>query len=416
MPPDSPQPRHPLLSGKRIALCVTGSIAAYKAAVLARLLVKEGAQVSVVMSDSARELIGPATFSGITGDKVYTNMFETGGELHVELAKSCQAAIVFPATADSLARFAQGRANDLIAALLLCMTAPVLVAPAMHPAMWHHPATQRNVATLRSDGRVILVGPVAGEVASGDHGMGRMVEPETMLHAVRAALSKKDLQGRRLLITSGPTVEDIDPVRFITNRSTGKMGFALAERAAWRGAQVTLISGPSSLPTPEGVTRVDVRSASELQAQMAAALGPDLGGMDALLMAAAVADHRPQATHATKLKRQEEGLRLDLVANPDLLAEIGKKRQENRQKNRPVLVGFAVETGPDDEIEALAKEKLIRKGLDLIVANPGAEALGRDDNRAQLISGSRSERLPRLHKADLADRILDELVRLLAPT
>jgi phosphopantothenoylcysteine decarboxylase/phosphopantothenate--cysteine ligase len=410
--PDTPQPRHPLLSGKRVALCVTGSIAAYKAAALARLLVKEGASVTVVMSDSARELIGPATFSGITGDKVYTNMFETGGELHVELAKSCQAVIVFPATADSLARFAQGRANDLIAALLLCSNAPVLIAPAMHPTMWHHPATQRNVATLQTDGRATLVGPAEGPVASGDQGMGRMVEPETMLHAVRAALSKKDLQGRRLLITSGPTVEDIDPVRFITNRSTGKMGFALAERAAWRGAQVTLISGPSALATPDGVKRIDVRSAVELQAQLAGALGPDLGGTDALLMAAAVADHRPKQTHQTKVKRVEGDLQLDLVANPDLLAEIGNKRK----KNRPVLVGFAVETGPDDEIEALAKEKLIRKGLDLIVANPGAEALGREDNRAQLISSSRSERLPRLHKSDLADRILDELVRLLAPT
>lgn len=409
---DSPQSRHPLLSGKRVALCVTGSIAAYKAAALARLLVKEGAQVTVVMSDSARELIGPATFSGITGGKVYTNMFETGGELHVELARNCQAVMVYPATADSLARFAQGRANDLIAALLLCSNAPVLIAPAMHPAMWRHPATQRNVATLQTDGRATLIGPVEGEVASGDTGMGRMVEPETMLHAVRAALSKKDLQGRRVLITSGPTVEDIDPVRFITNRSTGKMGFALAERAAWRGAQVTLISGPSSLPTPDGVRRVDIRGATELQAQMAKAMGPDLHGVDALLMAAAVADHRPQETHATKLKRVEAGLQLDLVANPDLLAEVGKKRQ----KGGPVLVGFAVETGPDDEIEALAKEKLLRKGLDLIVANPGAEALGRDDNRAQLISGSRSERLPRLHKSDLADRILDELVRLLTPT
>jgi phosphopantothenoylcysteine decarboxylase/phosphopantothenate--cysteine ligase len=411
-PPDSPQPRHPLLSGKRVALCVTGSIAAYKAAALARLLVKEGAQVTVVMSESARELIGPATFSGITGDKVYSNMFETGGELHVELARSCQAVIVFPATADSLARFAQGRANDLIAALLLCTTAPVLIAPAMHPAMWHHPATQRNVATLQTDGRATLVGPVDGEVASGDTGMGRMAEPETMLHAVRAALTKKDLQGRRVLITSGPTVEDIDPVRFITNRSTGKMGFALAERAAWRGAQVTLISGPSVLATPQGVRRVDIRSATELQTQMAQVLGPDLQGVDALLMAAAVADHRPQKTHETKLKRLEGGLQLDLVANPDLLAEVGSKRQK---KNHPVLVGFAVETGPDDEIETLAKEKLIRKGLDLIVANPGAEALGRDDNRAQLISTSRSERLPRLHKSDLADRILDELVRLLTP-
>ncbi|HEX2880797.1 MAG TPA: bifunctional phosphopantothenoylcysteine decarboxylase/phosphopantothenate--cysteine ligase CoaBC [Polyangiaceae bacterium] len=410
-PPDSPLARHPLLSGKRVALCVTGSIAAYKAAALARLLVKEGAQVTVLMSDSARELVGPATFSGITGDKVYGNMFETGGELHVELARSCQAVIVFPATADSLARFAQGRANDLIAALLLCTNAPVLIAPAMHPAMWHHPATQRNVATLQTDGRATLVGPVEGEVASGDTGMGRMVEPDTMLHAVRAALTKKDLQGRRLLITSGPTVEDIDPVRFITNRSTGKMGFALAERAAWRGAQVTLISGPSGLATPDGVRRLDIRSATELQAQMAGVLGSDLQGVDALLMAAAVADHRPQKTHETKLKRVEAGLQLDLVANPDLLAEIGKKRQ----KNHPVLVGFAVETGPDDEIEALAKEKLIRKGLDLIVANPGAEALGREDNRAQLISTSRSERLPRLHKSDLADRILDELVRLLTP-
>lgn len=417
MTPPTPDPkaaRRPLLAGKRLTLCVTGSIAAYKAVLLTRLLVKEGAHVTVALSRSARELVGAATFSGITANPVHCDMFHPAqgavhaGELHVDLARESDAVLVFPATADSLARFAQGRADDLIAALVLCCTKPTLLAPAMHPDMWAHPATGRNVRTLQQDGRVQLLGPVSGEVASGDSGMGRMIEPEEMLDAVASALSEKDLAGRRLIVTAGPTVEDVDPVRFISNRSSGKMGFALAQRATWRGALVTLIAGPVTLATPPGVCRIDVRSTEDLQRALDEALGPDLSGADALVMAAAVADYRPSKTFTTKQKRLESSIKLDLDANPDLLATIGARRNGGR----PVLVGFAVETGSDDEIAISAKDKLQKKHLDLVVANPGAEALGRDDNRAQLISTTKSERLTRLHKSDLAERILDELVRL----
>jgi phosphopantothenoylcysteine decarboxylase/phosphopantothenate--cysteine ligase len=399
-----------LLNGRNIALCVTGSIAAYKAALLARLLVGEGAVVSVVMTQSAEQLIGPATFGGITNRAVHSQLFTGVGEPHVELAQQSDLVVVFPATADSLARFAQGRANDLVTALVLSATCPVLVAPAMHPSMWSHPATQRNVRTLATDGRVQLIGPVDGEVASGERGMGRMVEAETMLSAIKAALAPKDLKHKRLVITAGPTFEDIDPVRFIANRSTGKMGFALAERAVWRGALVTLISGPTALPTPTGACRTDVRSAEEMRTHLWGALHEDLQGADALLMAAAVADHRPRTQSPTKLKRSGGATALELTANPDLLAEVGNRRKGRR----PALIGFAVETGTDEEVARWASEKLAYKKVDLVVANPGAEALGRDDNRAQLISNGGSERLQRLNKSDLADRILDELVRLLA--
>lgn len=393
------------LAGRRLVLGVTGSIAAYKAAVLARLLVKEGAAVRVVMTASASKFVGESTFAGVTGAPVETDMFDprTGGERHVALASDAELIVVAPATADLLARLASGRADDLLAATVLCARSPVLVAPAMHPSMWSHPATERNVATLRADARVGFVGPVDGEVASGESGYGRMAEPDEILNAIVSKFASGDLAGLHLVVSAGPTLEDIDPVRFIGNRSSGKMGFALAERAAARGARVTLVAGPVTLPTPPSVQRVDVRSALDMQRALSEALED---GCDALLMAAAVGDYRPPQMLAKKMKRQERrALSIPLVENPDILAETGAARRGRF----PLLVGFAVETGKDAEIVSYARRKLREKKVDLVVANHAAESMGREDNRVLVVEADRVEEIPVLPKRAVADRILDRL-------
>jgi len=384
---------------------VTGSIAAYKAVLLLRLLMKDGATVDVVLSRSAEQFVGGPTFSGLTGRPVLREMFEptAAGELHVDLAARSDLIVIAPATADVLARLASGRADDLTSATALCSRAPVLVVPAMHPRMWEHPATQRNLATLAADGRVELVGPVYGEVASGERGIGRMAEPEEVLAATRARFAPRDLAGRHVVVTAGPTIEDIDPVRFVGNRSSGKMGFALAERASARGARVTLVSGPVTLPTPHGVTRIDVRSAVAMRGAVWQALNPDLKHADVLVMAAAVGDYRPAETHATKLKRDSKNLSIELVQNPDILAEVGHARQGSH----PILVGFAVEADSDERVLEYAKKKLRTKRVDLIVANHADDSFGRDTNRARFVSSQDCEALGELSKADLADRIVD---------
>jgi phosphopantothenoylcysteine decarboxylase/phosphopantothenate--cysteine ligase len=414
--PQASRPEHTLpgipserggIAGKRVTLCVTGSVAAYKAVLLVRLLVAEKVRVSVVLSHSAREFVGPATFSGLTGEPVYGDPFDPalGGEPHVALAKASDLVLVVPATADLLARAAGGRADDFVGALLLCATCPVLVAPAMHPSMWSHPATQRNVQTLLSDQRVDLLGPVAGEVASGDTGVGRMLEPEAILARIVAELGGRSLSGRRVVVTAGPTEEDIDPVRFVGNRSSGKMGFAIAERAARRGASVTLIAGPVALATPHGVVRHDVRSAAEMRVALWNVLKPDLSGADALVMAAAVADYRPAEASQHKLRRGSSALKLELVPNPDLLAEVGRARKGTR----PVLVGFAL--GTDDEERAIttARAKLVEKRVDLVVANHADESIGKDDIRALLVGARTCEPIERTDKRTAAELILDRL-------
>jgi phosphopantothenoylcysteine decarboxylase/phosphopantothenate--cysteine ligase len=395
------------LSGRTVALCVTGSVAAYKAAILARLLVKAGAKVLPVMTASAARFVGPVTLAGITGEAVATDMWDASvpGELHVRIAERADLVAIVPATADFLARLATGRADDLVAAVALCARAPVLAAPAMHPRMWHHPATRRNVATLAGDRRVTLVGPVHGEVASGDQGMGRMAEPEDIAEALAALLpvpaSSEDLSGLHITVTAGPTVEDIDPVRFLGNRSTGKMGFAIAARAALRGARVTLVAGPVSLETPTGVHRVDVRSAMSMRAALWEATGPDLSKTDAVIMAAAVADHRPAVTSETKVKKGDAGS-IELVRNPDLIAELGAARKGPH----PVLVAFAVETGGADALEAYARKKLEDKRVDFVVANQASDSFGRDDNHVTLVAPSGAERLEVMTKVSVADAIL----------
>jgi phosphopantothenoylcysteine decarboxylase/phosphopantothenate--cysteine ligase len=399
------------LAGRTIALAVTGSIAAYKSVEVARLLVKAGAAVIPMMSASAARFIGPVTLSGICGRAVASDMWDPGfsGEMHVAIAAEADAIAIVPATADLLARLAGGRADDLVSALALCARdVPVLAAPAMHPRMWAHPATQANVAELARQGRVKLVGPVDGPVASGESGLGRMSEPEAIAAAIEKALvTKRDLEGVRLVVTAGPTLEDLDPVRFLGNRSSGKMGFAIAERAVARGAKVTLIAGPVSLATPHGVTRVDVRGALDMQRALGKALGADLSKADVLVMAAAVADHRPREKSPTKLKKGDgEGASIALVRNPDLLAEIGAKRG---RKKRPVLVGFALETKTGDDLIAYARGKLASKKCDLVVANEAHEALGTDENRATLVTAADAEVGWVLPKSALADVILDRV-------
>jgi len=406
-PPAPPDPRRGRLTGKRITLAVAGSIAAYKAVLVARLLVSEGAEVRTLFTRSAGNFVGAATFAGITGHPVRSDMFDDGvaGELHVDIARQTDLLLVVPATADLLARLASGRADDLVTATALCATCPVLIAPAMHPAMWGHPATQRNVATLTGDGRVERVGPVYGEVASGETGIGRMSEPEEILAAVLVTLAAHDLRGRHVVVTAGPTVEDIDPVRFISNRSSGKMGFALAERAAARGARVTLVSGPVALRTPFGVTRVDVRSAVAMRGAVWQALGPELAAADALIMAAAVGDYRPQETRATKLKRSRNVSTLALEQNPDILAEVGAARASKR----PVLIGFAVEADSEEKVIEYARGKLRAKKVDVVVANHADDSLGKDDNRVSLVTSHGVDALGRAAKHEVADRILDFL-------
>ncbi len=388
-----------------VVLGVTGSIAAYQAAIVARLLVKAGVRVLPVMTDAALKMLGEATLAGITGERVRCDMFEAGvaGELHVELAEQADAIVVVPATAELLASLAEGRASDLLRATVLSSKGPVLVAPAMHPRMWQHPATRRNVARIVEDGGE-LVGPVHGEVASGDVGDGRMAEPEAIAKAVLARLAPRDLEGLRLVVSAGPTVEDLDPARFLSNRSSGKMGYAIAERASARGAACILVSGPVHLEPPRGVACVRVRSALEMRQALWDALGSDLGQADALVMAAAVADYRPHAPSAGKLKRRGP-LRLELVPNPDLLAEIGAARRGRS----PMLVGFALETVSDDALVRAAREKLEKKRVDLVVANHAAEAFDGDENRITLVTAFKVEPLERASKRTLADLLLDRI-------
>ena len=424
---------------RKVALAVCGSIAAYKAVVVARELVGHGVQVTPVMTESATHFVGPLTLSGICGRGVVRDMFDPGysGEVHVDLGQSVDLVLIAPATADMLARLASGRADDIVTALALSAKCPVLVAPAMHARMWHHPATQRNVATLRADGRVKLVGPVEGPLASGESGMGRLAEPDdivtealmlltesrlaasgaaptvaakSMAPAAPTVATKRDLTGFRVVVTAGPTVEDLDPVRFLSNRSSGRMGFAVAERAAQRGARVTLVTGPVELATPAGVERVDVRGAREMKGALDTALGPGLGGADALVMSAAVADYAPREQYAHKMKKAGDSATIELVKNPDLLADIGAARTSPK----PVLVGFAVETAEPDILVAYAQKKLREKKVDLMVANLAADSFARDTNRATFVTESAAEALPVMSKNDLADQILDRVRSLFA--
>ena len=386
--------------GRTVALCVAGGIAAYKAVIVARLLIAAGARVLPVMTTSGARFVGRVTLSGICGEGVVDDMWDAkfAGEAHVAIAERADVIAIVPATADLLARLAHGRADDLVAALCLVARSPIIAAPAMHPRMWRNPATQRNVAAL--DPRIQLVGPVHGAVANGDVGLGRMSEPEAIVDAILgalSALSHSDLTGRHVVVTAGPTVEDLDPVRFIGNRSTGRMGFAVAVAAAARGARVTLICGPVSLPTPFGATRVDVRSAL----QMGAAIDAAMVDADALIMAAAVSDYRPRDVATDKTKKSGDTMTIELVKNPDLLAAVGARRGDRKH---PVLVGFAVETR---DLVEYARKKRAEKRVDLIVGNLAEHGFGGDDDQVILVG--EDERPMHGSKRAIADAILDEV-------
>ena len=414
---NSPQVYDGPLVRKRITVCVTGSIAAYKAVLVVRALVRAGAVVQPVMTRSARHFVGAATLAGLTGRPVHDDMFGVPGEAHVTLGRDSDYILVVPATADVLARLANGHADDLVTATLLCSRCPVLIAPAMHPRMWEHPATQRNARRLREMPGWQLLGPVQGEVASGETGWGRLLEPEQIVAALEALAAAEGavpsrslpLAGRHVVVTAGPTVEDLDPVRFITNRSSGKMGFSIAGSAIRHGARVTLIAGPVTLATPPGVERVDVRSALDMQAALARVLGERLAGADALVMCAAVSDYRPRAVAASKLKRSAADIAIELVPNPDLLAEIGRRRTGTR----PYLLGFAVETLHGAALEQAARLKLANKRVDAVVANEAADALGTDDTRALIVSPDAALPLSG-PKASVADQIVEYLASRLA--
>lgn len=404
------------LEGKTIALAVTGSIAAYKAVEVARLCLKAGAKVVPLMTTSAQRFVGAVTLAGITGEPVATDMWDPAfpGEMHVTIAARADVLVIVPATADLLARLAQGRADDLITATALCARGPVLAAPAMHPRMWMHPATQKNVVELARQGRVRLIGPVEGPVASGESGMGRMAEPAAIVSAIAAALRGRalDLAGKRIVVTAGPTHEAIDPVRYLGNRSSGRMGFAIAAAAAARGAEVTLVAGPVALATPRGVKRIDVESAAQMQRALDDVMGIDLANVDALVMAAAVADFRAAQASATKLKKAagESASSIALTKNPDLLAAVGARRTGAR----PVLVGFALETGDDAAVLAYARAKLDAKKVDVVVANAAHESLGQTTNRVALVTKDGTKGAPEAFSAgakdELAGRILDAIV------
>ncbi len=402
--PMPPVPDSRALANRRIVLCVTGSIAAYKACELTRLLVKQGASVRVVMTHSATQFVGTATFSAITQQPVLIEMFGNTavGESHVTLSAAADLVVMAPATADLLARLAQGRADDLVTATALCSRCPLLIAPAMHPAMWSHPATQRNVQQLLADGRARFIGPVEGEVASGDVGFGRFAAPDCIFDAVVATLSPQDLAGKHVVVTAGPTIEDLDPVRFLSNRSSGKMGYAIAREARLRGARVTLISGPVDLPCPQNVTRISVRSALEMKRAVWQSLGEALDQADVLVMAAAVGDFRFSVIHADKLKRAATVTLPPLAQNPDIVAEVGAARRGAL----PLLVGFALETDAE-HLVALARHKLSTKHVDAVVANLAHESLGLDSNQVTIVTAANCEQLLALPKREVAARVLD---------
>jgi phosphopantothenoylcysteine decarboxylase/phosphopantothenate--cysteine ligase len=390
------------LQGKRIVLGVSGGIAAFKGVALLRELRARGAEVRVILSANAARFVGPITFTGLTGRPPVIDLWDPSyaGEVHVELSAWADALVVAPATANLLARAAAGIADDALTATLSCMATPVLYAPAMHQRMWRARATQRAIEQLARDG-AHLVGPVHGALASGEQGMGRMSEPGEIADALARLLGPGDLTGLSVLVSAGPTVEDIDPVRFLSNRSSGQMGYAIAARACARGARVTLVSGPVSLPAPPGCELVSVRSARDMHAAMTSR-SPSV---DAVVMTAAVADYRPLASAEHKLKKSAK-LTLQLVENPDILRELG----EARSGAKPVLVGFALET---QDLIAHARGKLLRKKVDLIVANHASDGLGGERNTATFVHRDGEDAQGSLSKHELADRIWDRVKGLL---
>ena len=393
------------LEGQRVLLCVGGGIAAYKSLELVRRLRDAGAQVQVAMTAGAQQFVTPLSFQALSGRPTRTTLWDSAAEAsmgHIELARWAQRVVIAPATADLLARLAHGLADDLVTTLCLATTAPLSVAPAMNHRMWQHPATQANVALLRERG-VQVIGPDDGPLAEGESGPGRLAEPEAIVAALAApgeAPASRSLAGLKAVISAGPTYEDLDPVRYLGNRSSGKMGFAVADSAARRGAQVVLVAGPVQLPTPPGVLRVDVRSAAQMREAVFAAFPADL-----YIGAAAVADYTPRAPAASKIKKSGESLALDLVRTPDILSEVAAQTTSLK-----LVVGFAAET---EQVAEYARAKLAAKRLDMIVANRVGVPDGgfESDHNAVTAFWSDGERaFAPAPKTALADALVDLIV------
>lgn len=402
------------LAQRTIVLGVSGGIAAYKAVELLRLLTKAGASVHVIMTGRARHFVGELTFQALSGHPVFSDLFNLTQESdigHIQVADRADLIIVAPATADVIARMSAGMADDALTAVILASRAPRLLAPSMNVNMWENPLTQANVRRLMDVAGARVVGPGDGFLACRWIGPGRMAEPADILEAAMRVLTPQDLAGKRVVITAGPTHERVDPVRFLGNRSSGKMGYALAGAAARRGARVELVSGPVSLEPPLGVTTTQVGDARAMEAAVRAAAE----GADAVIMAAAVADFRPRDMAEHKLKKTETGGELTLVLepNPDILAGLGAWRQQ-RGTSRPLLIGFAAETR---NLVEYARDKLRRKGCDLVVANDVSAAdagFSVDTNRVILVDADWCESLDLASKAEIAHGILNRVVALLA--
>jgi phosphopantothenoylcysteine decarboxylase/phosphopantothenate--cysteine ligase len=394
------------LAGKRVVLGITGGIAAYKAAELTRLLVKAGATVDVVMTEAATHFVSAVTFQALSGRRVWTNLWsdEDRSMAHIDLTRGADAVLVAPATADFLARLAHGMADDLLTTLCLARDCPLLVAPAMNRQMWEQPATQRNVAQLEADG-VAVLGPAAGEQACGEVGEGRMLEAQELFDELLAFLQPKPLAGKKVLLTAGPTFEALDPVRGLTNTSSGKMGFALARACTEAGAEVTIVAGPvceKSQPSRHA-TRVDVVSALEMRDAVIAALP----GQDVFIAVAAVADYRPAQAAEHKIKKGTQTLTVELVANPDILAEVAAR------PDAPFCVGFAAES---HNLAEYAKGKRRAKKLPLVVGNLVQDGLGGDSNQVTLFDDAGAHPLPAGSKLAIARGIVNHIARLMKCT
>ncbi len=396
------------LANRHLLLGVTGGVAAFKAAVLARELQRRGATVQVAMTEAATRFIAPASFQALTGRPVFTDQWDPridNNMAHIELSRAADAVLIAPATADFMAKVALGLADDLLSTLCLARNCPLLMAPAMNREMWATPPTQRNVAQLIADD-VTLLGPDVGDQACGETGLGRMLEPEDLVEDTIAFFAAKGLAGRRVLITAGPTFEPIDPVRGITNLSSGKMGFAIARACRQAGAEVTLVAGPTMLPTPRAVQRVDVQTAQQMARAVDAALAA--APTDIFIAVAAVADWRVANVSTQKLKKTEGGAppALAFEQNPDILAGVAARA------DAPYCVGFAAES---EDLERNGQDKRLRKGVPLLVANIGHATFGRDDNELLLIDAQGMRRLERAPKDRLATELVREIAQRVGP-
>lgn len=386
------------LHGRKLVVAVTGGVAAYKSAELVRLLVKAGVDVHVVLTEGGARFVTAVTFQALSGNPVWTDLWDArmpNNMAHIDLSRDADAIVVAPATADVMARLAQGQADDLLTTLCLARDCPLLVAPAMNRQMWENPATSRNVRQLKDDG-VHVLGPDAGEQACGEVGLGRMLEPELLFERLEAFFTPKVLAGRKVLLTAGPTFEPVDPVRGLTNSSSGKMGYALARACAHAGAEVVMVSGPTGLPAPDGVRRIGVVRALDMRDAVIA----ELDGVDVFIAVAAVADYRPEASAEHKVKKSGESMTLTLVPNPDILSEVAAR------PGAPFCVGFAAESR---DLDTYAEGKRQAKRLQMVVGNLVQDGLGTDDNQVVLYDADGRRPLPRAAKGELAGMIVSAI-------